>query len=102
MLAHQRGRVVAARRERREHLGSRASITERDRDVAQPALVADTMDGAAAHARAELLGAPGEQIRQPRRIESMADAKIRMRGSARKFVPRANELTVVAAIDPIA
>ena len=59
------------------------------------------MDRRTAHALAEGLLAPAEQLGQSRRIERMAHAKIRMRRVAREFVPWAHQLAVIAAVDAI-
>src|SRR5215831_8910892 len=50
----------------------------------------------------ELLLRPAEELSQRRAIEVMAHLEIRMRCGACELVPRAHELTVIAAEDPVA
>ena len=77
-------------------------IAERDGDVAQPAHIADAVDRRAAHALIEIARRPGEQIREPRRVERVTHLEIRMARRLRKLVPRTHELAVVAAVDAVA
>ena len=72
-------------------------ITQGHGDVAQPAIVADTADGAALRALQESFLAPPEQLDQIRGIETVAWFKILFPGGLRKTVPRADQLAIVAA-----
>ena len=77
-------------------------IAHRHRNVAQPALMADAADGAAGHALIELGLAPGEQLEQGDVIEMMTDFKIGLAGELRVFVPGANQLAVITAVNAVA
>src|SRR5438046_1261933 len=102
VLAHQVRGVRASRLERPDDLRRARGVTQRHGEIAQPALVADAVDGRATHALLELRRAPAEQLRQRRRIQAMAHLEIRVRGRARELVPRTHQLAVVTAVDAIA
>src|SRR5262249_4118939 len=50
----------------------------------------------------EFLRRPAEELRQRRAIEVMAHLEVRVRRRARELIPRAHELTVIAADDAVA
>src|SRR5579875_267368 len=77
-------------------------VAERHGDIAQPALVADAIDGRAAHALVELGGRPGEELGQSRRIEAVPHLEIGVARGPRELVPRADELAVIASINAVA
>src|SRR5690606_6963201 len=79
-----------------------AAVPQRDRQVAQPALVPDTADRRAGELRVEALRAPAEQLHQRRRIEPGARREIACRPRLCEAVPRTGELAVVAAVDAVA
>src|SRR5579864_8940436 len=62
VLAHQWRTVVAARLERRDHLGGGRRVAQGHRDIARPALVTDPVDRRSAHAMLELLPAPPKEL----------------------------------------
>lgn len=102
MFAHQLGGIIDARSQGGERFRGRWRITQRHRDVAQPALVADPADRRTLGVAQEVRLAPREQRDQPRRIEPVAYIEIRLRRRACEAVPRADQLAVIAAIDPVA
>src|SRR6478672_8640754 len=101
VLAHECRRIVAARAECTQRGWIRRRIAEPDREIAQPALVADAPDCAALEPLIELLLAPGEQLDQRSPIEAVAHSEIVDAGHLREAIPRAHELAVVAAVDAI-
>ena len=62
----------------------------------------DSPNRAALQALVEIGFGPGEQLDQSRGIEPVARLEVRDRRALRKFVPRADELAVVAAVDAVA
>src|SRR5690606_13731767 len=88
--------------ERRIDVGIRRRVPERDRDIAQPALVARAADRAALGAPRPFVLGPAEELDELRGVEAVARREIGQRGAPRELVPRAEELTVVAAEDPVA
>src|SRR5450631_422783 len=65
-------------------------------------MVTNPVDGAAARVLHELRLAPRKHRDEPHLIQAMAHGEVTFASGAREFVPRANELTVIAAVDPIA
>ena len=68
--------ILAPRAQRRGDLRRARRIAERNRNVAQPALIADPIDGRAAHALLEVVRRPGEKLGQARRIERVTHFEI--------------------------
>src|SRR6516225_1069858 len=103
MLAHQRARVREARLQRRAgaFIARTQRIAERDRHVAQPPFMADAADRTALGVVQEFFFAPGEELDELAASEPFACIEIRQRAFLRELVPRADELAVVAAIDPV-
>jgi hypothetical protein len=106
MLTHQGRGMVETSGESAIDFGFRfrlgaAGVAEGDGDVAQPAFMTDTADRAALQAFVELGFAPGEERNQARGVETMARIEIGQRSGAGEFVPGADQLTVVAAIDAV-
>ena len=106
MLAHQRRRMVAASPQCSNHLRRARrrwrDIAKPDREIAQPAFVADAVDRAAEQARVEFRFAPGKKLDERDVVETVAHREIRLGARLREFVPRADQLAIVAAVDAIA
>src|SRR3954468_6181059 len=86
----------------RRNDGRRAwRIAQAHREVAQPPLVADAPDRRAAQALVEIGLGPGKKLDQRRLVEAIADLEIRLGRGLRESVPRADELTIVAAVDAV-
>ncbi len=102
VLAHHRRWVLFAGGERGEHGRRGRRIAECNGDIAQPALIADAADGAAAGPFFELRFAPGKQVDQLRPVQSVPDREILLGRRARELVPRTHQLAVVATVDAIA
>src|SRR4030067_394096 len=64
--------------------------------------MSDSIDGAASEPVFELGFIPREQFHQRHIIQAVPYREIRLAGGLRKAVPRARQLTVVAAVDPVA
>src|SRR4051812_11418842 len=94
--------MVQTGAQRLHHLGRRRRISQSDREVTQPALVADAPDRRAAQPLLELRLAPGEELDHRRAVEAVTHLEVRLRARLREAVPRADELAVVAAVDPVA
>src|SRR5271170_1905000 len=77
-------------------------VAEGNRNIAQPALVADAPDGAAAGLLLKIRLAPGKKLGQLCMIQSMPDRKVLFRRGPREFVPRTDQLAVIATVDAIA
>src|SRR5271154_2805525 len=88
--------------QRRDDFGRRGCVAKCDGDVAQPSLVADARNGAAAGLRQKLCLAPGEQAGKLRVIESVPYREVFCGSGARKLVPRTYQLAIVTAVDAIA
>src|SRR3984957_20775628 len=102
VLAHQGGGVLRAAAQRLEQRRRGGRIAKRDGDVAQPTLIADAADGAACRALQKLRLAPGKELGQLRVIQTVAHGEVLFGGGARELVPRARQLTVIAAVDAVA
>ena len=109
MLPHQRRRVARARLERAfydlalRRIGKIIQrVTHAHRDVAQPSLITDAMDGAAGEPFVKLAFAPLEELNEAGAVEAISDGEIGFPGRLRKTVPGTYELAVVAAIDAVA
>src|SRR5437763_218741 len=63
---------------------------------------AEALDGRAAQARIDTGRAPSEELRERGGIEAVTDLEVRVRRRLREFVPRTDQLAVVAAVDAIA
>src|SRR5690606_12513474 len=98
VFTDERGRILAPRFECEDDLITARRIPQRDRDVSYPALVTDATDGAAFGAIQKFLFGPGEQFRELAAVECMARHEVHFAGEARELVPRADQLTIVAAI----
>src|SRR6185295_16215271 len=72
-----------------------------DGEVAQPPLVADPPYRAAAQPLVEFLLAPRKELDEARVVEPVPDREVRLGARLRELVPRADELAVVAAVDPV-
>src|SRR6266702_2622516 len=88
--------------QRREHALAPGSIAESHGEIAQPAFVADPPDCAAGHALSKFVFGPSEKLDEPGAIQTVTHLEIRLRRKPRVAVPRANELTIVAAEDTVA
>src|SRR5689334_427883 len=84
------------------YLGRARRVAQPDREIAQPALVADAPDRRASHARVEIGLAPREELDELRPLEAVARREVRLAAGLREAVPRADRLAVVAAVDPVA
>src|ERR1700735_5733283 len=82
--------------------GRGGCVTERYRNIAQPALVAEPPDGTAAGLLLKIRFAPGKKLGQLRMIQSMPDRKILLRRGAHELVPGTDQLAVIATVDAIA
>ena len=102
MLSHQRARMPVPRLKCGGDRWRRWRVAQGDSDISQPALMANAANRAALQTLVELSLSPGEQLDEGRRIESISRLKIRDRRALRKFVPRADELAVVAAVNAVA
>jgi len=78
------------------------SIAERHSDIPQPAFVADAPDRRTFGAFEKFVLAPREQIDQLRTVEAVARREIGQGGFAGVFIPRADQLAVIAAVNAIA
>src|SRR5687768_11330662 len=76
-------------------------IPQADGQVAQPLLMSDSPNRTSGKPCLKLLPAPPEQFDQRRTIQAVSHGKIIFTGNCRKFVPGADELTIIAAIYPI-
>src|SRR3954447_19518417 len=85
-----------------DHIGAAGRVTQADRNVAQPALVADAADGRAAQALVEFGLRPAEKVHQGRAVEPMARREIILGRGLREAVPWTDELAIVAAVHPVA
>src|SRR5438874_13643432 len=88
--------------ERAHDLGRAGRIAEAHGEVAQPALVADAPDRRAGEPLVELRLRPAEELHHRRAIKAVARLEIRLVGRLGKSVPWADELAVIAAVDPVA
>ena len=77
-------------------------ITQRYRNISQPSNMTDAADRAAFGAAQKFLFAPAEQLDQRGAGQAVARVEVGQRAAAGEFVPGADELTVVAAIDAVA
>src|SRR5712664_441656 len=102
VLAHECRPVLRSRAQCREHAPAPRSITKSDGEIAQPAFVADSQDGAAGHALSEFVSVPREKVDELGAVQAVTHLEIRLRCKLRVAVPRANELAVVAAEDTVA
>src|SRR5208282_1237566 len=102
MLAHQRGWSLRACSQRADDGFGCGCITERHREIAQPTLIPDAADGAAAGVLHKLRFAPGKQRHECCMIEAVPHGETGLASRARKFVPGADQLTIIAAKDAIA
>src|SRR5688500_7391006 len=96
-------RVKRALEHRAARRGSklRQRIAEPHREIAQPALVADPVNGAAGEALVKFGLAPGEKRRKRRTVQPVTHREVGLARRCRKAIPRARELAVVAAIDAV-
>src|SRR5262245_28126104 len=85
-----------------DYLGGAWCVSQSDRQVAQPALVADAPDRRAAQPLVELGFAPGEELHQRSLIQTVPGPEISFRRELGKPIPWANQLAVVAAVNPVA
>src|SRR2546428_3965594 len=88
--------------QRGQHRGRARRVAQADREVAQPALVADAPDRRAAQALVELGLRPAEELDQRRPVEAVAHLEVRLVASLREAVPGADQLAIVAAVNPVA
>src|SRR5436190_11230745 len=72
MFTDERGRMIGARAQCRNHHWRLRCVAQRDRDVAQPPLVADAADGRAFEAAIEFVLGPREELDQCRAVEPVA------------------------------
>jgi len=93
--------VVGAAVQRGNNFRCVRRIAQCHSNIAQPALVSDAADGAALSALQELRFAPVEQIHQLRIIEPVAGCEILLPRRPGIFVPRAEQLAVIATVDAI-
>src|SRR3989304_8885397 len=79
------------------HRSTLGRVTQRYGDVAQPLLVSGAVDGAAREPGIELGLIPREQLQQRHIIQAVPHCEIRLDCGLSKAIPRAHQLTVVAA-----
>ncbi|MET4576509.1 tRNA threonylcarbamoyl adenosine modification protein YjeE [Ottowia thiooxydans] len=109
VLSHEGFGVRGARRQRRSQLitqrigwGQLAQcIAHRDSYIAQPSHVPNAPDRPAFSAPQEFGFAPGKQLHQTRARQAISGVKVRQFATAGKFIPRANALTVITAVDAV-
>src|SRR5512135_2407657 len=77
-------------------------VSQSYREVPEPALVADAPDRRALHVAVEFFRAPAEQLDQGRAVQAIAHLKVLFVGYARKTIPGADQLAVVATVDAVA
>src|SRR3970282_1304393 len=94
--------MVLACTQRGDYVRRRGRVAQPDREVPQPALVADAADARAAHALVEFALRPRGALHQRGTIQAVADRKISFFRNARKAVPGTDELAVVAAVHAVA
>src|SRR3954467_12822764 len=85
-----------------DHIRTSRRVTQTDGDVPQPALIADAADRGTAQALVEFGLRPAEKVYQGRAVEPMARREIILGRGLREAVPWTDELTIVAAVDPVA
>src|SRR5919197_2770403 len=88
--------------ERGDDLRRAGRVAQAHREVAQPAFVTDAPDRRAGEALVEVALRPAEEFNHGRSIEPIARLEVRFIGRLRKPIPWADELAVVAAVDPVA
>src|SRR3984885_11013514 len=81
------------------HCGRGGCVTERYRNIAQPALLADAPDGTAAGLLLKIRFDPCKKLGQLRMIQSMPDRKVLLRRGARGLDPRTDQRAVVPPVD---
>lgn len=94
--------MLETARERLPRGGMRGTVPKSGGRVAEPALVPDASEGASFGAREERGFVPVEERDEIRRGESLTGGKVGEGMALRPPVPRADELAVVAAEDPVA
>src|SRR5258708_3739991 len=93
--------MLAARLERRDDGVARRCVAQRDRDVAQPSLVADAPDRRALEAPQEFFFGPREELDERCAIERVTHREVGIVDGAGVFVPGADELAIVAAVNAV-
>src|SRR5688500_16204046 len=94
VLPDELGRTVFACTQRLDYPRRGRRVAQPHREVAQPALVADTPDRRAAQALVELRFGPGEQLHHACSVQTIPDLEILFCRQLCKAVPRASELAV--------
>ena len=102
VLTHQRARMLAARLKCRVDTRRRRRVPQGHRNIPQPTFMPNPPNRAALQAFVEIGFGPGEQLDEGCGIEAVSRLKIRDRRALGKFVPRADELAVVAAVNAVA
>jgi alkanesulfonate monooxygenase SsuD/methylene tetrahydromethanopterin reductase-like flavin-dependent oxidoreductase (luciferase family) len=77
-------------------------IAETDRDIAQPALMADAMDGTAGQARGKSRRIPAKQFHQRYIIKAIAHREVGLGTGLCVTIPRTHQLAIVTTVNPVA
>src|SRR5260364_128242 len=109
MFAHQRRGIIHTPPQRGGQLiaqGGRQQTAQRiaqcNRNITQPALMADAANCRATEPSIEFVGAPGKYIDEGGVVQAIAHVKVIASRHLRKFIPRTDELTIIAAVNAIA
>src|ERR1700719_4289802 len=94
--------MLGAATQRLEQCGRCGRVAERDRNVAQPSLVADAADRAASSPFEELRLAPREKLDELRVVQPVPHREVLLAGGACELIPRADQLAIIATVDAIA
>src|SRR5688572_26062360 len=94
--------MVRACTQRLDYLRRAGGVAQPDREVAQPALVADAPDRRAVQPLVELGLGPGEELDQRRAIEAVPRLEIVLGAWLREPVPGTDQLAIVAAVHAVA
>lgn len=78
------------------------TIAQRNRDIAQPTLMADAANRRTFGFLQKLGFCPIKQLKQSRLIQSMSGFEIVFRAKFGEAVPRTHQLAIVATVNPIA
>ena len=101
VFPHQFGRIVQALAKGVDHDGLGGRVAKGDGQISKPALITDSAECAASRGRSPFGFAPPKQHHERLIIEAVPWCEVAFRGRLRKLVPRADELAVIAAKDPI-
>ena len=102
MFAHESGWEIATTFKRLDHRAARRRITEGDCDISQPLFIVDSPNRGTFGALQKFFRGPRKQRDERRCIELVPRRKVGFGSEVGVTIPRADQLTVVAAVDTIA